>query len=147
MRLSLAVLMSAALLLAACGDDSADAESSDTGPAAVIEAYTEAYNSGDIDAVMVLFTEDSVVTGHPFSNKSEGLLEIRTVQIEDISSGASENAYTISNVEVSGDTVTWDHLWVSDDGSEFCQTGQTAVIEDGKIVSWTWPTASSDCPE
>ena len=45
------------LLLGACaGTDD---------PAAVIEAYVEAYNAGDADAIATLFAEDAVITGHP----------------------------------------------------------------------------------
>jgi uncharacterized protein (TIGR02246 family) len=129
----------AVLILAACGGDDVD-------PAAVIEDYTAAYNAGDIDAVMALFSEESVVTGHPFALESEGLTAIRAVQVEDIAAAATENAYTISNVRVIGNTVTWDHVWISAEGGRFCQQGHSAVVEDGKITSWTWPGGSFGCP-
>jgi hypothetical protein len=45
----------------------------DADPAGVIEDITAAYNAGDIDAVMALFSEESVVTGHLFEARSEGL--------------------------------------------------------------------------
>ena len=127
-----------ALVLGACSGD-------DAGPASTLEGYTAAYNAGDIDEVMTFFSEESVVTGHPFDVRSTGLTEIRTVQVQDIAAAASENAYTISNIEVSGNTVTWDHLWVNDVGEEYCQVGQNAVIEDGIILSWTWPVGGGDC--
>ena len=64
------------------------------------------YNAGDIDEVMTFSSEQSVVTGHPFAAFTTGLAQIRAVQVQDIAAAASENAYTISNVEVTGDTVT-----------------------------------------
>ena len=130
---------SIALILGACGGDDAD-------PAATVEGYIAAYNAREIEGVMTFFTENSVVTGHPFAAASTGLDQIRAVQQEDINSSADENAYTISNVEVSGDTVTWDHVWVSDEGSEFCKFGHEAVVADGKFVTWTWPGGGFDCP-
>ena len=130
-----------AIALAAMGCSS---DGDDAGE--VVEQYVEAYNSGDIDAVMAVFTDNSVVYGHPFSPESAGLTAIRSVQIDDLAAGAATDAYSISNVEVNGDTVTWDHVWVSSSGDEICQEGQTAVIEDGKILTWTWPSADSTCP-
>lgn len=127
-----------ALFPSACGVEDSD-------PAAVVEDYQLAYNSGDIDAVMELFTEESVVTGHPFADQSEGLDAIRGVQIEDIASAAGQNAYTFSNVEVDGDRVTWDSQWVNDEGDRFCQTGHSAFIENDRILSWQWPSEGSAC--
>ena len=132
-------VMVAVLAVAACGGDAVD-------PAAVIEDYAAAYNAGDIDAVMALFSEESVVRGHPFATESTGLDAIRTVQIADIAAAASVDAYAISNVQVAGDTVTWDHVWENGEGSFFCQQGHTAVVEDGAIKSWTWPDDDFDCP-
>lgn len=138
-RLLTAIILAVALAATGCSSESSD-------PAAVIEQYVAAYNSGDIDAVMEVFTEESVVYGHPFSSESAGLTAIRSVQVSDLSAGATTDAYSISNVEVSGDTVTWDHVWVNSGGEEFCQVGQTAVIDDGKILTWTWPPSDSPCP-
>lgn len=132
-------LVWAVLALGACGGDDAD-------PAAVIEDYISAYNSGDIDAVMTLFSEESVVTGHPSEARSEGLDAIRSVQEGDIAAAATSNAYTISNVDVSGDTVTWDHVWTNSTGNQFCQQGHDAVIKDGKILTWDWPGGGFSCP-
>jgi hypothetical protein len=115
-------------------------------PAGTIGAHVAAYNAADIDGVMALFTEESVITGHPFDASSTGLAEIRALHVTDMAAAASENAYTISNVEVSGNTVTWDHLWVNDVGEEYCQFGQSAVVEEGIILTWTWPSDGGDCP-
>ena len=129
----------ATLIIGACGGDEVD-------PAMVIEDYIGAYNGGDIDAVMAVFSEDSVVTGHPFVPEAAGLAAIRALQTQDIESAAVQDAYTISNVEVTGDTVTWDHIWTKRDGVQFCQQGNSAVVKDGKILSWKWSTGGFDCP-
>lgn len=120
-------------------------------PTPVIEGYIAAYNGGDIDDVMAHFSEDSVITGHPYDlsravASSTGLAEILALHVEDMSAAASENAYTISDVEVAGTTVTWDHVWINDQGREFCKFGQSAVVEDGIILSWTWAGGGFDCP-
>lgn len=141
MKRSFMALSLVALILAACGGSNAD-------PAATIEAYVTAYNAGDIDGVMALFSEESVVTGHPTEARSEstGLAQIRALHVQDIAAAATENSYTISNVEVTGDTVTWDHIWTRNDGDKFCKFGQSAVVQDGTILSWTWPSGGFDCP-
>lgn len=126
--------------------DSADIAGASASPAQVLDDYIAAYNSGDIDGVMALFSEESVITGHPFSASSTGLAEIRALHGRDMAIAASENAYTISNVEVTGDTVTWDHVWTNSEGNDFCQFGQSAVVEEGIILSWTWPSGGGDCP-
>lgn len=122
--------------------------------AATLDAYLSAYNAGDIDGVMALFSEESVVIAHPtqdyvgepFATESRGLAEIQDLHMADLNAAANENAYTISNVEIIGNTVTWDHLWVNSQGMEFCKSGNEAVIEDGKFVSWTFPGGGSACP-
>lgn len=139
MRRLLTVIMCGAVLLAGCGD--AEAE-----PASVIERYIAAYNTGDIDGLMAVFSEQSVITGHPMAARAEGLEAIRNMQIQDLNAAAVVDAYSISNVNVSGKTVTWDHVWTSGDGREFCQKGHTARIEDGRILTWTWPSGGFDCP-
>ena len=86
-----------------------------------------------------------MINGHPANDSVSGLTQIRAVQHEDLSYAAEENAYTISHVEVTGDTVTWDHVWVSDEGEKYCQVGHSAVIKDATILTWTWPN-SEVCP-
>jgi hypothetical protein len=116
----------------------------ETYPGATIASYTTAYNSGDIDAVMAVYTENSVVYGHPGTSEAAGLTAIRTMETADLSAAAStDNPYSISNVEVDGDTVTWDQVWVNYDDNDWCREGQSAVIKDGKILTWTWSSSRS----
>jgi ketosteroid isomerase-like protein len=79
-----AALISVTLVLAACGDDGSDAGSTDAGPASIIETHREAYNSGDIDGIMALFAEDSVVIGHPFSAESPVSRGLRQDRVLDV---------------------------------------------------------------
>ncbi len=139
MRRSLIAVILMALVGGACGGDDAD-------PASTIEAFVVEYNAGNIAAVMALFSEESVITGHPFDASSTGLAEILALHVNDMAAAASEEAYTISNVEVTGTTVTWDHVWVNNGGGESCKFGQSAVVEDGIILSWTWPGGGFACP-
>ena len=59
MRRSLMAVILMALVLGVCGGDDGD-------PASTLEGYTAAYNAGDIDELMTFFSEESVMTGHPF---------------------------------------------------------------------------------
>jgi hypothetical protein len=110
-------------------------------PGTTIEAYIDAYNTGDLDEVMTYFTEGSVLTYHPTDSdfQATGLVEIRALHLQDLLYG---NGYTISNVETSGNTVTWDSVWGDNRG---CVEGHATVVEEGKMLTWTWGN-QFDCP-
>jgi hypothetical protein len=114
-------------------------------PAQVIEDYRIAYNSGDIEGVMALFSDESVLRGHPFSVRSTGLVAIRRVQFRDLAIAAPADAYRIANVEVSGDTATWDHVFTNSEGTRWCGEGHSAVIADGKILNWDFAPDRHEC--
>jgi len=88
-----------------------------------------------------------VISGHPAAPEAAGLNEIRTLLSEELDEAASENAYVVSNVEVVGGTVTWDHVATSADGDQWCGTGNSALmkiytpseraVHEAKIISWT----------
>ena len=109
------------------------------GPEAVLRRYYELLDARDIEGVMALFAEDAVLGNHPFGKR-----------IRDIQNWELDSKYEISNVKVTGSTMTWDHVWrqESRSGSKLagpCNgTGHKAIVEDGKIVSWTY--ASIKCP-
>ena len=132
-----AVVGVAVMLASGDGDDSSPASA----PADVINDYVAAYNSNDIDAVMAVFTEDSVITGHPTGTGSaSGLEEIRALHVGDL---RYERGYHIANVETSGNTVTWDTVWGDNYG---CVGSHTTVTNGDKIVTWSWGTVFS-CPQ
>jgi len=113
-------------------------------PSEAINAYIDAYNAGDINGIMTLFTEQSVITGHPFGfGGVTGIEAIKSLQEMDLRVAATENAYTISNVQVVGNTVTWDHVWIKVDGHSSCKQGNNAVVENGKIISWAFGTGKT----
>jgi hypothetical protein len=147
MRTILVVLFALGVILIGCSDDDDGAESDDqANAAAVIEAYEAAYNSGDIDAIVAVFSEDAVITDHAmFRGELTGPAEIQSLHLDDMSRAAEGDAYSISNVEADGDTVTWDHVWTDNRGEEWCLEGQSAVVTEGKIVTWTWPTKPHRC--
>ena len=126
-----AVCAVAMVLIGACGGDGAD-------PGETIQAYIDAYNARDIDAVMAVFADDAVIRNHPFASVTEGAQAIRVLQSDDIEAAGRNDAYAISNLAVSGDTVTWNHVW-----NERCTgTRNEAVVEGGKIVSWVFASVS-----
>ena len=126
-----------ALAAAGCSSGS----SSDSGERAdVIHDYVAAYNSGDIDAVMAVFDDDSLITGHPSASGGRlGQEFVRALHVRDLSYG---RGYTVSNVETSGNTVTRDTVWGDDFG---CVEGHTAVVSGDRMASWNWGTAA-ECP-
>ena len=138
----LVTVLAAALLLSACSSDDAD-------PAGTLDDFVTAYNADDLDAVMELFSEDAVIDGRPFEG-GESYASPAAVRsaFSIYMDFAAENAWTISNVEVTGMTVTWDQIYQSTISGidTVCGEGHRAVIEDGKIVSWTWPSENVDCP-
>jgi hypothetical protein len=138
-RIFVAIVTADSSTAPGCSSDSDD-------PSDVDEQYVAAYNSRDIDAAMAVFTEESVVCGRPFSSDSADLTRIRTAETQDLVADASTDAYSISNVEVDSDPLSWDQAWVNTQAESHCQNGQTAVIRDGKILTWTWPSDESACP-
>lgn len=119
-----------------------------------IEAYFEAYNAKDIDGVMALFGEMSILRGHPYSGLASGaggdsysgLAEIRVVQEQDMENSADVDAYTIHNVDVEGNIVRWDHVYENHLGQLWCGTGHVAEVVDGIIVEWRFAPNRYQCP-
>lgn len=139
---AIGALCALALLGGACGDQDGGDD-----PAAVIETYVSEYNAGDLEGVVALFADDATMIGHPFEAQATGRDEIRSVHAEEV---GGTGTYTISNVAASGNTVSWDHVWVvEDDGRrvEFCVDGHSATVEQGHITSWTWPDTTFACGE
>ena len=107
-------------------------------PAEVLADLVAALNDGDVDAMMEFFTEDSIVNAHPLADNLRGLDSIRRLTVDAIAESGSTNIYEISNVAVTGDTVTWDYTWIND-GVCYQNVGAIAVIRNGKMLTWTWP--------
>ncbi|NIR40236.1 MAG: hypothetical protein GWN07_30950, partial [Actinobacteria bacterium] len=54
-------------------------------------------------------------------------------------------AYEFLDVEVSGDTITWDHTWEGVNGAEWCGEGHNAVIVDSVFVTWNYAQDTHPC--
>jgi len=109
-------------------------------PMAVFNAFHAAVNAHDVDAALAFFAPDAVVQfpNQPPPNVFRGTQEIRT-WLQAVS--AQHIQVTTSNVQVTGDRITWDvgvivddvrPLGISVDGSA------EAVIQGGKIVSFAF---------
>ena len=123
-------------------------------PAEVIEVFRVAYNTGDMDSLEALFTEESVIIDHPsalfqgFGSDGKslaGLQEIRAGNEWDRQNAAPAEAYEFVNVEVDGDTVTWDHAWEGANLAEWCGEGHSATVIDGKVITWSYSPETHPC--
>lgn len=156
-RRRVAVALSAVVIVAAAGAGiwlaGGEEATPDAGGQVTIERYFEAFNSHDLEAMMGFFTDASQIVNHPHDkpvqregDELRGVAAIRqTLEREMEFFAATLDAYTISNVEVSGNTVTWDHVWISAEGDRFCAEGDSATVEDGKILFWSVAVRHS-CP-
>jgi hypothetical protein len=138
-----AILVVAGLVIANNRNENAGVSDSDpvvaeADPSQTLETLVATYNLDDIDAVMALFSEESVITDHPMTGNREGLTEIRSLQVLDRDAAATVDPWEISNVDVSGFTVTWDHVWTNDAGEDWCAEGHTATVRNGKILTWNF---------
>lgn len=160
---SLATLVIGSALVGACGGDDGSRvsarEDDDTAaaPLEVIDTYRIAYNAGDIDEVMALFTEESTLIDHPTAlfggvgdggNTLTGVDEIREANVVDRATAAQSSAYEFVNVRLADGAVLWDHRWVGLNGAEWCGHGHRAVISEGRFVTWSYADpqpCSPDC--
>ena len=98
---------------------------------------------------MGLFAEDGVIIGHPFAPnlRAEGVTVIREVTLDDFENRypVDGGGYSVSNVMVDGNTVTFDRVFI---GQGFTCQGESqgpvmVVGENGKVVSYTFATPSN----
>ena len=131
------LVLAGMLIIAGCGDDD-DGDQAD--PAAVLTDYLEVFNAEDAEAVMVFYAEDAVIEGHPdhtdelATGKSEILVIETGMQVHQGSTGTMEYI----NMEVSGDTVTFDNIFHNAEGDCFSGTGSVATIENDLITLIVW---------
>ena len=94
--------------------------SSKTGPIAVVRAFNEAFNRGDVDGMMALMTEDCVYDNTyppPDGSKYEGHAEVRTFW-EDFFRGSRSPRIEIEDIFAAGSrcAMSWTYRWVDFDG-------------------------------
>lgn len=117
-------------LAAGCSPAQADPES-------VLREYVQTYNAGDADGLRDLFAEDAVVSNYPLPpHRYEGRDEVLAMLASERADAAEQRPWSVTGVSVDGDTVTWNDVWTNSAGQSWCAEGQTAVIEDGRIVEW-----------
>jgi hypothetical protein len=144
MRKTLMMLGAFALLLTACQSASSAEE--------VVLAAAEPWNTGDVEAAMDFYNDDTVVKFEPaaFStltgapSQYSGMAELRA-WFEEL----KEMNFTIEVdvVAVDGNTVTTEtRTWVDatrDLGVAPLVATEVYAVEDGKITGWTWTLSES----
>ena len=146
MWLATAVLLLVGIVLAGCGDSD---ESSDDARAA-LDAWVDGINAHSVDDVMAAFADDSRLIDHPLNpGELSGKTEIRRGVAETVGNARRDpDAYSVSDVVVVGDTVSWSYVWIRDTGEEFCAEGnELDVNDDGLIVELRWGEDPGDCDQ
>jgi hypothetical protein len=98
---------------------------------------------------MALFASGAIVRNHSesfFSSTVEGLDDIERLYLIDMDRTA-DDAYSVSNAVVDGDTVTFSYLRRAEDGT--CQSGDGVdmLVEDGRIAVLSFDTIrTTPCP-
>ena len=142
MRRLLTTITLLGLILGACGGDDSD-------PAAVLTDYLEVWNAEDGEAVMVFYAEDAVIENHPTVNgvTATGKSEILVIEASLDGFQGSTGTMEYVNMEVSGDTVTFDNIFLNASGECFSSGGNEATIENDLITLVVWGDTDTDlCP-
>jgi ketosteroid isomerase-like protein len=154
-RLLVAMIVALTLTAMGCSSDSDDAADD---PAAVLADYLEVWNAEDAEAVMVFYAEDAVVENHPARAEIEGIPNVdgktmtgraQILLIEEGMQGfqASTGTMEYLNMEVSGNTVTFDTRFINGSGSCFSSGGSETTVENGLITRVVWAdTDGGMCP-
>jgi ketosteroid isomerase-like protein len=132
-RLLIAMIVALTLTAMGCSSDSDDAADD---PAAVVADYLEVFNAEDAEAVMVFYAEDAVIEGHPEDSDglATGKLEILPIEVRMQGHQGSTGVMEFINMEVSGDTVTFDNIFHNGDWDCFSSTGDKVTVADEKIT-------------
>jgi ketosteroid isomerase-like protein len=113
-----------------------------TDPMAVVQAFNDASNSGDIERVLAFFTDDSIIRTVPPPPPPDPGVYTGKQEIRAWFEPQMPNLHVEpSNFNASGDTVTWDAI-VS--GAPFQQMGidsfdvtASATVQGGKVTFFT----------
>ncbi len=89
---------------------------------------------------MVFYTEDAVIEGHPSDpdGLTTGKSEILVIETSLNGFQGSTGTMEYLNMEVSGDTVTFDNIFLNGSGECFSSTGSVMTVEDDKIALIVW---------
>jgi ketosteroid isomerase-like protein len=113
-----------------------------TDPMAVAQALTDASNSGNIERVLALFTDDAVIIPVPPPPPPAPEVSTGKQQIREWFEPQMQNLTVSSrNFQVSGDTVTWDATVSADVfqqmGIDAFDVTAEATVQEGKLSSFT----------
>jgi hypothetical protein len=129
------------------GDTAAGVEDETYDPATVLADYLEVWNAEDAEAVMVFYTEDAVIHNHP-SGDSDGLAtgtwEILGIEKSLNANQGSTGTMEYINMEVSGNTVTFDNIFINGKGQCYSSTGSVMTVEGDKIALVVWGDTDAD---
>ncbi len=105
-------------------------------PPAVLDFYEDAFNRGDVDALVGLFTDDAVIQGYSLGDTLvTGGEEIRVFFTAETDRGST---ISVSNVAATANSATVDVEWVSQDFAGVTWPGNMVTFVDGKISRWDW---------
>lgn len=106
---------------------------SEEDPQSVIESYFAAWNTRNVDDIMVYVAEDASLELDELGVKREGRDEIR----EGLEAMFSRSEWTIevSDFKTDGSKVNYNYVILSPSGAELEKGRSEATIKDGKIVS------------
>ena len=141
-RSLITVVIAVGFVVAGCSSSSSD-------PAAVVADYLEVWNAEDGEAVMVFYADDAVVENHPDVARvtATGKAEILVVEEGMQDNQGSTGTMEYINMDVSGDTVTFDNIFINASGTCFSSSGSEMTIEDGLITLLVWGDTDADlCP-
>ena len=145
--LGLAGLLIAVVVVAGCGDDdSGDATGSD--PEAALDAYADGINARSIDDVMAAFAEEARLIDHPLNpGELNGKEEVRRGVTQTVNRARVDpDPYSISDVVVDGDTVSWSYVWITTQDRESCAAGNEIDVNDeGLIMELRWGNDPGEC--
>ena len=118
----------------------------ETDPVAVVNAMYEAFNAGDIDAFLALYTDDAVIDIVPFGTHT-GQEEIRA-WAEGLMALNAEMKLEL--LQVDGNTVSV-KSWYSDDDWRplgiVLEATEELTVQDGKITADIWTTTEESLAE
>ena len=128
-----AVAIAFGFVVAGCSSSSND-------PASVVSDYLEVWNAEDGEAVMVFYTEDAVLEGHPDDTDgfATGKSEILVIETSMDGLQGSTGSMEFLNIEVSDDTATYDSIFRNRSGESVSRTGTDVTVEGNKIALMVW---------
>lgn len=109
-----------------------------TATLAAVEAFNEAFNTHDVDAVMACMTDDAVFesTSPPAGERYEGAAAVRAAW-EAFFADSPTARFESEDVIVAGDrcVVRWIYTWTDPDGRDGSVHGVDVLrVRDGKVA-------------